>query len=200
MDIRSVTLEGAHVRLEPLDLARHWDGLRAALLDPELWRFTSAKVNDEGELRRYLEAGAAELARGASLPFATIDRASGRVAGTTRFGNIERTHRRVEIGWTYIGREFQRTAVNTNAKLLMFAHAFETWGMQRVELKTSSTNLKSQAAMRRLGLIEEGTLRNHMINDDGTVRHSVYFSVTEDEWPAMRVRLEGMLAARRPAS
>ena len=196
MDIRPVTLEGAHVRLEALDVARHWDGLRTVLIDDELWRLTSAKVSDEASLRAYLDSAVADVTRGAAVAFATIDRASGRIAGTTRFGNIERKHRRVEIGWTYVGREFQRTRVNTNAKLLMFAHAFDVWGMRRVELKTSHRNLRSQNAMRRLGLVEEGVLRKHMIDDDGENRNSVYFSVIDDEWPAMRARLEGMLAAR----
>jgi RimJ/RimL family protein N-acetyltransferase len=194
MDVRPVTLEGRHVRLEPLDLARHWEGLRAIGLAPELWRFTSAKVRDEADLRRYLEKALAEAREGGALPFATVHRASGRVAGSTRFGNIAREHRRVEIGWTWLGLEHQRTALNTEAKLLMLGHAFETWGCMRVELKTSSTNLKSQAAMRRLGLVEEGTFRKWMFNEDGTTRDTVWFSCVDDEWPATKARLEGMLA------
>lgn len=193
MDIRPVTLEGRFVRLEPLDLDRHWDGLRAVGLEPELWRFTSALVRDEAELRRYLEKAIDERDRGVSLPFVTIRRADDRVAGSTRFGSVVREHRRVEIGWTWLGTEFQRTALNTEAKLLMLRHAFETWGCMRVELKTSSTNLKSQAAMRRLGLVEEGVFRKWMLNENGTPRDTVWFSCTDDEWPAMKARLEGML-------
>ncbi len=195
MEIAPVTLEGTHVRMEPLDLPRHWDGLAAIGLDPMLWRFTLAKIRAEDDLRRYLETALEEQSRGVSLPFATIHRASGRVAGCTRFGNIERTHRRAEIGWTWVGRAHQRTAVNTEAKLLMLRHAFETWVLRRVEFKTSSLNEPSKKAMRRLGLVEEGTLRKHMINEDGSPRHSVYFSVLDDEWPAMKARLERMLAA-----
>jgi RimJ/RimL family protein N-acetyltransferase len=194
MDVRPVTLEGRHARLEPLDLARHWAGLRAVGLAPELWRFTSAKVANEADLRRYLEKALAEEQAGTALPFATLHAASGRVAGSTRFGNISREHRRVEIGWTWLGLEHQRTALNTEAKLLMLTHAFEVWGCMRVEFKTSSTNLKSQAAMRRLGLVEEGTFRKWMFNEDGTPRDTVWFSVVDDEWPAMKARLEGMLA------
>src|SRR5262249_9185687 len=155
MEIRPVTLEGRHVRLEPLDLARHWPGLLAVGLEPPLWLYTNARVRDEDDLRRYFERALAECDRGVSLPFATIHRASGRVAGSTRFGSIVPEHKRVEIGWTWLGSEFQRTALNTEAKYLMLRHAFETWGCMRVELKTSRTNLKSQAAMRRLGLVEE---------------------------------------------
>lgn len=194
MDIRPVTLEGRHVRLEPLDLARHWAGLRAIGLAPDLWRFTAARVRDEADLRRYFEKALAEEKAGVALPFVTLQAATGRVAGSTRFGNITREHRRVEIGWTWLGREFQRTALNTEAKYLQLRHAFETWGCMRVEFKTSGTNLKSQAAMRRLGLVEEGTFRKWMFNEDGTPRDTVWFRCTDDEWPAMKARLEGMLA------
>ena len=193
MEIRPVTLEGRHVRLEPLDLSVHWDGLRAIGLAPELWRFTAAKVSDEASLRRYFEKGLAEQAAGGAVLFTTVQRATGRVAGSTRFGNIVREHRRVEIGWTWLGLEYQRSALNTEAKFLMLRHAFEGWGCMRVELKTSSTNLKSQAAMRRLGLVEEGTFRKWMFNEDGTARDTVWFSCTDDEWPAMRERLERLM-------
>lgn len=193
MDTQPVTLEGRHARLEPLDLDRHWDGLRAVGLELELWRFTSAQVRDESDLRRYLEKAVAEREQGVAVPFATIHRASGRVAGSTRFGSIVREHRRVEIGWTWLGSEFQRTALNTEAKYLMLRHAFESWGCMRVEFKTSSTNLKSQAAMQRLGLVHEGVFRKWMFNENGTPRDTVWFSCVDDEWPAMKTRLEGML-------
>ena len=194
MDIRPVTLEGRHVRLEPLDLERHWDGLRQVGLAPELWRFTAAQVRDEAELRRYLDKALEEQEQGVAVPFTTIHRASGRVAGSTRFGSIVREHKRVEIGWTWLGLEFQRTVVNTEAKYLMLRHAFETWGCMRVELKTSGTNLKSQAAMRRIGFVEEGLFRKWMFNENGTTRDTMFFSCIDDEWPALKSRLEGMLA------
>jgi len=194
MEFTPVTLEGHHVRLEPLDLSRHWDGLRAVGLSRELWRFTAAKVRTEAELRNYFEKAADEQTRGVSLPFVHVHRASNRVAGSTRFGNITREHRRVEIGWTWLGLDHQRTALNTEAKYLMLRHAFEVEGCMRVELKTSTTNLKSQEAMRRLGLIEEGTFRKWMFNEDGTSRDTMWFRCTDDEWPAMKTRLEGMLA------
>jgi RimJ/RimL family protein N-acetyltransferase len=194
MDLRPVVLEGRHVRLEPLDLARHWEGLCAVGLEPELWRFTSALVREAADLRRYFEKAVDERDRGVAVPFVTVHRASGRVAGSTRFGSIVPEHKRVEIGWTWLGSEFQRTALNTEAKYLMLRHAFETWGCMRVELKTSSTNLKSQAAMRRLGLVEEGLFRKWMFNDNGSPRDTMWFSCVDDEWPAMKARLEGMLA------
>ena len=199
MEFSPVTLEGRDVRLEPLDLAKHWDGLLAIGLAPELWRFTAAKVKTEADLRSYFEKAVDEQARGVSLPFATVQRAGpaggpGRVAGSTRFGNITREHRRVEIGWTWLGLDHQRTALNTEAKYLMMRHAFEVEGCMRVEFKTSSTNLKSQTAMRRLGLVGEGTLRKWMFNDDGTPRDTMWFSCIDDEWPAMKARLEEMMA------
>lgn len=196
MDLRPVVLEGRHVRLEPLDLERHWEGLAAVGFEPSLWRFTSSKVGSAADLRRYLERAVEERERGVSVPFATIHRASGRVAGSTRFGNIVPEHKRAEIGWTWLGAEFQRTALNTEAKYLMFRHAFETWGLMRVELKTGQFNEKSQAAMRRLGLVYEGTFRKWMFNEDGSIRDAVWFAVTDDEWPAMKDRLEAMMAAR----
>src|ERR1041385_3201152 len=177
MEFKPVVLEGPPVRLEPLDLARHWDGLRAIGLAPELWRFTAAKVKTEADLRSYFEKAVDEQARGVSLPFVHVHRASGKVAGSTR-----------------LGLDHQRTVLNTETKYLMLRHAFEVEGCMRVELKTSSTNMRSQAAMRRLGLVEEGTFRKWMFNEDGTPRDTMWFSCIDDEWPSMKARLEGMLA------
>ena len=196
MDIRPVVLEGRHARLEPLDLDRHWEGLQAVGLEPSLWRFTVAKIAGPADLSGYFEAALEEQSRGVSVPFVTIDRASGRVAGSTRFGNIVREYRRAEIGWTWLGTEFQRSALNTEAKLLMMTHAFETWGLLRVELKTSLGNEKSKAAMRRLHFVEEGTFRKWMFHGDGSRRDTVWFSVIDDEWPQTKAHIESLLAAR----
>ena len=129
------------------------------------------------------------------MPFATLLRADGRLAGTTRFANIDRANRRAEIGWTLVARPYQRSAVNTEAKLLMLTHAFETWGCIRVEFKTDSLNFQSRTALTRLGATEEGIFRNHVICADGRLRHSVYFSITNDEWPAIKQRLIRRMAA-----
>ncbi len=198
MRLEPVILEGTHVRLEPLSLERHWEGLRAVGLDPELWRWTVTRIEAAEDLRRYCEAALEEQAQGRSLPFATLERASGRVVGSTRFGAITPAHRRVEIGWTWIARPWQRAAINTEAKYLMLRHAFETWGCQRVELKTDARNLRSRQAMLRIGCREEGTLRKHMRTERGDVRDTVYFSVLDEEWPAVKARLEERLA-RSPA-
>ena len=188
-----VTLEGAHVRLEPLTRA-HLDALAEVGLDPDLWIWTASTVRTRDDLAAYVETALAGQADGTALPFATVDRASGRVVGSTRFGNYVAAHRRVETGWTLIAPPWQRTAVNTEAKLLMMAHAFDTLGLTRVEWKTDALNARSRAAILRLGAIEEGTLRSHMVVRDGRLRDTVYFSVTADEWPAVRDRLTARLA------
>ena len=192
-----VTLEGACVRMEPLSLERHFEGLCEIGLDPELWRWTVTIVRTRDDLRRYLETALREQAEGRSLPFATIDKVSGRVAGGTRFGSIDRKNRRVEIGWTSVGRPFQRTHVNTEAKYLMFRHAFETLGCVRVELKTNLLNRRSREAMLRIGCFEEGVLRKHAVRDDGVWRDTIYYSVLDTEWPAVKARIEAMMARRQ---
>jgi RimJ/RimL family protein N-acetyltransferase len=146
------------------------------------------------DMRAYIEEALLAQASGTALPFATVEQASGRVIGSTRYANIEATHRRLEIGWTWIAPRWQRTAVNTEAKYLMLRHAFETLGCQRVEFKTDSLNERSRNAILRLGAKEEGTFRNHMIAYTGRVRHSVYFSIIETEWPEVKARLEEKLA------
>jgi RimJ/RimL family protein N-acetyltransferase len=188
------TLDGRRVRLEPLSLERHEEGLMAVGLDPALWRWTVSRPASRADLRAYLEKALAEQAAGVALPFATIDKTSGRVAGSTRFGNISRHDRRVEIGWTWLGTAFQRSHVNTEAKYLMLRHAFETWGCVRVELKANALNDASRRAMERFGATFEGTLRRHMRLEDGTWRDTVFYSVLDSEWPAVRARLEAMMA------
>ena len=196
MEIRPVTLQGKRVRMEPLSLERHFEGLAEIGLDPELWRWTLNVCATREDLRGYLEEALRMQAEGVALPFATVDQATGSVLGCTRFGNIEPKHRRVEIGWTWVGRASQRSHVNTEAKYLMLRHAFETWGCVRVELKTNALNRKSRDAIVRIGAKEEGTLRKHATSDTGVVRDTVYFSITDDEWPGVKKRLESMMNAR----
>lgn len=192
MEPAPVVLEGRHVRLEPLTRG-HLDALWAVGADPELWRLSLSTVASRVDLAAYVDAALAAQAAGTALPFATVHRASGTVVGSTRFGNVSLAHRRVEIGWTWVAAPWQRTAVNTEAKWLMLRHAFERLGCMRVELKTDARNSRSQNAMRRLGAVEEGTLRKHMVCDDGHLRDTVYFSVTDDEWPDVSDRLRRFL-------
>ncbi len=193
MDLAPRTLSGRHVRLEPL-APHHLDALWEVARDPELYRFTPSAIGTRDELGLwFVEAEQARRA-GTALPFATVLASDGRPIGTTRFMNASPADRRVEIGWTFVGRPWQRTAVNTEAKYLMLRHAFEAWGCLRVELKTSHRNVQSQDAILRLGATREGALRRHTRMHDGTWRDTVYFSVLDDEWPRVKAGLEAKLA------
>jgi RimJ/RimL family protein N-acetyltransferase len=192
MDIRPVTLEGQHVRLEPLSLEHH-AGLCVVGLDEELWRWIPQPVRTPEEMREYIAAALKAQEEGSALPFATIEPASGKVIGSTRYGNIDRANRHVEIGWTWLGLKWQRTSANTEAKFLMLRHAFETLGCLRVELKTDSLNERSRQAILRIGAKEEGIFRNHVITRSGRIRHSVYYSIIDSEWPVVKAALEEKL-------
>ncbi len=183
-----VVLEGPLVRLEPLTLD-HLDALLPVAVEPELWRYTWSKVSGSAELKAYIEAALAEQAAGTSLPFAIIERSSGTPIGSTRYGNIAMDHKRLEIGWTWLGRAWQRTGCNSECKLLLLGHAFETLGCRRVEFKTHHLNVKSRAALLRIGAAEEGIFRKHGIGWDGSNRDTVYFSIIDDEWPAVKAAL-----------
>jgi len=189
MRIEPVVLEGSVVRLEPLR-RDHEAALCAIALDPELWRFNPTKLSTPDDVARRIDDMLDAQARGIELPFVTVERVSGTVVGSTRFMNIDLTNRRVEIGNTWIARPWQRTAINTEAKYLMLGHAFETWGCYRVELKTDALNRQSRAAIVRLGAKEEGTLRRHVVTWSGRVRDTVYFSIVDHEWPAVKAELE----------
>lgn len=192
MIVEPVTLAGEHVQLEPM-LEAHHAALAEVGLDEDLWKWIPVPVRTAEEMKAYVDAALAEQARGASLPFTIVERATGNVIGSTRYANIERIHRRVEIGWTWVARPWQRTAVNTECKYMLLKHAFETLGCIRVELKTDSLNERSRAAILRIGAKEEGVFRNHMITASGRIRHSVYFSITDSEWPVVKRRLEEKL-------
>lgn len=185
-----IVLEGQYVRLEPLTEA-HLDGLCAIGFDPSLWAYMLVRVTTREDMAAFI-AGAQGPTQQA---FAVIHRESGRVAGCTRYMNYEPAHKRVEIGSTWYGLEFQRTPVNTECKYLLFRNGFEAMGMNRVELKTDSRNERSQKAMLRVGAKQEGTLRRHMVVPDH-VRDTIYFSVIAEEWPDVKARLEAMLAPR----
>jgi len=193
-DPRPVTLEGRHARLEPL-AARHAPDLHRVGQAPEVWRYLprpelAAVADAEAWIAQTLKLAAG----GSQLPFAIVHRASGRAVGSTRFMDIRRRDRALEIGWTWLGVEFQRTALNTECKYLLLRHAFEELGAVRVQLKTDARNERSQRAIERIGAVREGVLRQHMILWDGFVRDSVYYSVVDREWPAVKQRLEARLA------
>ncbi len=194
MQITPLTLDGHHIRLAPMSES-HLEGLSAAGLDESIWRLAMDRMQTRQDMSDYVTNALADQARGVSLPFVTIDRASNRIIGSTRFGNIDRSNRRVEIGWTWLNPQWQRTAANTEAKLMMLRHAFETWDCIRVELKTDALNQQSRNAMLRIGAVEEGVLRSHMLAWNGRRRDSVYFSILDHEWPAVKATLESKLAS-----
>ena len=190
--VEPVTLEGSFVRLVPLEL-KHVDALCAIGLDASLWTWTPVQISDCDGMRAFVEEALAEQRTGNGLPFATTLRETGQVIGSTRFMSTVPAHNRVEIGGTWIAPAWQRTRANTEAKYLMLRHAFEDWKCMRVELKTHARNAKSRAAILRIGASEEGTLRKHMLEADGSIRDSVYFSIVDDEWPTVKRTLEAML-------
>ncbi|MBA2621408.1 MAG: GNAT family N-acetyltransferase [Acidobacteria bacterium] len=192
MKIEPVILDGEFVRLEPL-CAEHVDELYEAGADETLWLWTQAINKNKTDMRRYVEAALDEFDRKVSLPFVTIEKSVGKIVGSTRFGNIDQKSRRAEIGWTWINSDWQRTRVNTEAKFLMLRHAIETWRCIRVELKTDAPNEKSRSAIRRLGAVEEGILRQHMITDAGRFRDTVYYSILDSEWQTVKVNLRAKL-------
>ncbi|MBA2380063.1 MAG: GNAT family N-acetyltransferase [Blastocatellia bacterium] len=192
MDIEPVTLHGEFVRLEPMN-REHTAELCEAGLDPVLWRWTMNEIATADDMAQYVEQALAEQGRGISLPFVTRDVASDKIVGSTRFGNVTPEHRRVEIGWTWVSPAFQRTYVNTEAKLLMLTHAFEVWECVRVELKTDVLNEKSHNAMLRIGAKREGVLRRHVITDKGRFRDNVFFSIINEEWTETKKALVAKL-------
>ena len=211
MEISPVTLEGRHVRLEPL-LQLHEESLIAAASDGELWNSTVTIVPTRATMATYIEAALHGQAQGRELPFVIIRksgtgvppvihgqdaRTSGEVVGTTRFYEIEAKDRRVAIGYTWLSKSTQRTAVNTESKLLLLTHAFEDWRCIRVELITDVLNQQSRTAILRLGAKEEGVLRRHMIMPNGRIRDSVVFSIIKEEWPAVKARLAAKLEAEQ---
>ncbi len=197
MPIAPVTLEGPLVTLCPLARA-HIPGLCAVGLVPELWKWVPTQVRSADDMVAYVETALAEQARGQSLPFAILDRMTGTIIGSTRYGNIEPNHRRLEIGWTWVMPQYQRTGANRDAKRLLLTHAFEHLGMHRVELKTDRLNEKSRAAIARLGAVEEGIFRKHVITDTGRIRDTVYFSIIDSEWPAIKANLAATLPPLAP--
>ena len=193
MKIEEVVLDGQFIRLEPLKL-KHLDGLWAVGQDKDIWRWAPAQIENYADMKKYVETALNEQKQGISLPFATVEKASNRIIGSTRFGNIDVNNRRVEIGWTWIGKDWQRTFVNTEAKFLMLRHAFEVWKCIRVEFKTDSLNEKSRNAILRIGAKEEGIFRQHMITDSGRLRDSVYYSILNGEWEEVKSNLEAKLS------
>jgi RimJ/RimL family protein N-acetyltransferase len=191
--VTPVRLTGTRIRLEPLGEGHLGDLARVAF-DAGIWRWTIAGPMDEARLRAWFEAARDAASAGAEVPFATIDLASGRAVGSSRFMSIAPEHRRLEIGWTWVGTAWQRTGVNREAKLLQLTHAFEALGAERVEFKTHARNERSRTALLGIGATFEGVLRHHTIMPDGSNRDSAFYGVIAPDWPAVKSRLETGLA------
>jgi RimJ/RimL family protein N-acetyltransferase len=192
--VTPVTLTGSEVRLEPVrneHAELFWEVAKNDLDD--IFRWIPYRMQTREDFQLLVAKALQEQERGESVVLTTVENGSGRVIGSTRFMNIDRNNRRVEIGSTWIAPAWQRTAVNTEAKYLMLRHAFEVWGCFRVELKTDALNEKSRNAILRLGAKEEGTLRRHVVTSTGRVRDSVYFGILDSEWPEVKARLEEKL-------
>lgn len=192
MLIEPIALEGVYVRLAPLALTHHQQ-LCAIGLDPTLWQSTTIRVQTPAEMLDYIHTALESQAAGTSLPFVIVLQATGQVVGTTRYHSIVRDHRRLEIGFTWIGVSWQRTPVNTEAKYLLLTHAFEHYGCQRVEFKADSGNERSCRALLRIGATQEGTLRQYMFSPHKGVRDVAIFSIIDSEWPQVKAQLERRL-------
>jgi RimJ/RimL family protein N-acetyltransferase len=192
MKVEAVILCGRRVRLEPLSID-HVESLCRVGLEPDLWRWIPTPVTTAEEMHAYVAIALEEQRRRASLPFAIVEQGSNLVVGSTRYANIEPSDRRLEIGWTWLVSAHQRTGANTEAKLLLLTHAFESLGAIRVEFKTDALNAVSRQAILRLGAVEEGTFRMHRITASRRVRDTVYFSIIDTEWPEIKARLARLL-------
>ena len=171
----------------------HLAALEEVAYDERIWRYMLTRVRTRDDLRGWMEAALRAREAGNVLPWVTVLKSEGRVVGSTRFLDLDLTNKTVEIGHTWIAPDYQGAGVNPEAKLLQLRYAFEELGLNRVALKTHHENLQSQAAMRKMGAVEEGTFRNHYVMPDGSARHSVWFSIVRDEWPGVRARLEDRL-------
>jgi len=193
--IAPVTLAGRRVRLEPLEPG-HLPGLVAAGADPATWTWMHAPLTDEASMRAWVTEAVRNRTEGTELPFATVDAATGRVLGSTRFMSIAPAHRRLEIGWTWLAPAAHGTGANSEAKLLMLEHAFERLRAMRVEFKTDARNDRSRAALAGVGAAFEGISRRHQLMGSGRVRDSAWYAVVDEDWPAVRERLRARLAGQ----
>ena len=193
MDTSPRSLIGRNTVLTPLG-TEHLDRLCETGLDSELWRWVPTKVATREQMQKYIESALNDQAQGLALPFVIVDARSGQIAGTTRLGSVNRRDRNAEIGWTWIAKPWQRTSLNTEAKLLLLTLAFETWDCVRIEFTTHAGNEQSRSALLRIGATLEGILRKNRILSDGEIRNTAVYSITDDEWPAVKQNLLKKLA------
>jgi len=185
-------LENNVVLLRPL-VREDSQALLAAGSYPEIWSYMSTTIEDKSDVHNFVENALSNKSLMKEYPFVIVDKLSGQIIGSTRFMDIDSKHQRLEIGTTWLTPSFWRTAVNTNCKYLLLTYCFEVLGLQRVQIKTDHDNIRSQKAIERIGATKEGVLRNHMIRKDGSTRHTVMYSITLQEWPEVKARLEMLL-------
>jgi RimJ/RimL family protein N-acetyltransferase len=198
VNIIPLTLEGSWARLEPLG-EEHVDDLVVAADEDEIWTWMPVRLKTADDIRSWMAAAHANQAKGTALPFAIIDRATGKAVGSTRYMDIQPANRGLEIGWTWLSKQVRRTSINTECKYLLLRHAFDDQGAIRVQLKTNARNERSRTAILRIGAQFEGILRQQMILPDGSYRDSAYYSIIDREWPEVKSRLERMLAGEPSA-
>ncbi|MED3804277.1 GNAT family protein [Lysinibacillus xylanilyticus] len=190
--MKFIALENEVVLLKPLE---HEDmqGLLGAASYPEIWSHMSTTIEKMADVNNFVDNALETKREKTEFPFVVVDKKSGQIIGSTRFMDIDETHKRLEIGTTWITPAFWRTAINTNCKYLLLQYCFEVLNLQRVQIKTDHENLRSQKAIERLGATKEGVLRNHMVRKDGTIRHTVMYSITQQEWPQVKNHLQQLL-------
>lgn len=189
----AVVLEHHHTRLEPVSLA-HFDALLEQVGEPDIWQYMGmGNLGDAERLHEAISRAQNNLIQGTELMFAIVSRVNGKAVGMTGLYDIDPQHRRLELGRTWIGKEYRRSPLNTESKYLLLRHCFETLGVNRVTIKTDARNLRSQRAIERIGAVREGILRHHMVLWDGFVRDTIYYSVIAPEWPQTKMRLESLM-------
>jgi RimJ/RimL family protein N-acetyltransferase len=198
VNIIPLILEGSWARLEPLG-EQHVDDLVVAADEDDIWTWMPIRLKTADDIRSWMSAAHADQAKGTALPFAIIDRASGKAVGSTRYMDIQPANRGLEIGWTWLAKQVRRTPINTECKYLLLRHAFDDQGAIRVQLKTNARNERSRTAILRIGAQFEGILRQQMILPDGSYRDSAYYSIIDTEWPEVKSRLERVLAGEPSA-
>ena len=184
---QNIVMEDEWAKIEPLE-ERHYDLLLPVAMHETLWTYTVAKINTPEAFKIYFDQAMYEKRNKKSFSFAFINKQTGEYVGSSRYANIDAASKRLEIGWSWIDPSLHGTGFNRHIKWLMLSYGFDVLDLNRIELKTSHLNLRSQKAMQKIGAIKEGVLRNHTINDDGTIRHTMYFSFIKEEWPETKAK------------
>jgi N-acetyltransferase len=195
---QNLILEGTHVKLLPLSFA-HLNALCEVGLDENLWKLGTKQIKTRNDMLEYIQEAVSLRDKSEAFPFAAIEKSSGKIIGSTRYGNIDLKNKRLEIGWTWIAQPWQRTPINTEAKYLMLQYGFEVLRLIRVEFKTDLLNERSKNAIRRIGAKEEGIFRQHIITENGRIRDTIYYSIIDKEWPEIKISFEEKLLAKKTA-